>query len=82
MDVPADSELTVVNALAQVYKDQKCDSIIAVGGGSVLDTSKGINIIVSEGADDLMKFSGAGAINRPLKPFIAIPTTSGTRFLK
>jgi alcohol dehydrogenase len=43
-----------------------------------MDTAKGINIIVSEGADDLMKFSGAGALKRPLKPLIAIPTTAGT----
>jgi len=52
--------------------------MIAVGGGSVMDTAKGINIVVSERADDLMKFSGAGALKRPLKPLIAVPTTAGT----
>jgi alcohol dehydrogenase len=77
-DVPPDSDLRVVNSLARVYREKECDSLIAVGGGSVMDTAKGINIVVSEKADDLMKFSGANALKRPLKPLIAIPTTAGT----
>lgn len=77
-DVPQDSSLEVVNRLAGVYRGSECDSIIAVGGGSVMDTAKGVNIIVSENADDLMKFSGAGALKRALRPLVVIPTTSGT----
>ncbi|MCG6878943.1 MAG: iron-containing alcohol dehydrogenase [Deltaproteobacteria bacterium] len=77
-DVPPDSDLTVVNRLARVYREKGCDAIIAVGGGSVLDTAKGVNIVVSENATDLMAFTGAGALKRPLRPLIAIPTTSGT----
>ncbi len=77
-DVPPDSDLRVVNRLAARYRERGCDSLIAVGGGSVMDTAKGINIVVSEGADDLMKFSGAGALKRPLKPLVAVPTTAGT----
>jgi len=77
-DVPPDSDLRVVNRLAHVYREKGCDSLIAVGGGSVMDTAKGINIVVSEKADDLMKFSGAHVLKRPLKPMVAIPTTAGT----
>lgn len=77
-EVPPDSDLTVVNRLAGVYREKGCDAIIAVGGGSVLDTAKGVNIVVSENATDLMAFTGAGALKRPLRPLIAIPTTSGT----
>lgn len=77
-DVPPDSDLKVVNGLAKIYVKKGCDSIIAIGGGSVLDTAKGVNIIVSEESDDLMKFTGAGALKRPLKPLVAIPTTAGT----
>ena len=77
-NIPPDSDLKVVNQLAGVYREKKCDAIIAVGGGSVMDTAKGVNIVVSENADDLIQFCGAGAIKRPLKPLIAIPTTSGT----
>ncbi len=77
-DVPPDSDLRVVNRLAGIYKDNGCDSIVAIGGGSVMDTAKGVNIIVSEDAEDLMKFSGAGALTRPLRPLIVLPTTAGT----
>ncbi len=77
-DVPPDSDVKVVNKLSKIYKKTGCDSIIAVGGGSVLDTAKGINILVSEDSDDLMKFTGANILKRRLKPMIAIPTTSGT----
>lgn len=77
-EVPPDSDLKVVNQLARTYKAKGCDSIIALGGGSVLDTAKGVNIIVSENADDLMKFTGAGALKRKLNPLVAIPTTAGT----
>ena len=77
-EVPPDSELTVVNRLAAVYRKNRCDAIIAIGGGSVMDTAKGVNIVVSENADDLLQFSGAGRLTRPLKPLVAIPTTAGT----
>ncbi|MBR9987569.1 MAG: iron-containing alcohol dehydrogenase [Desulfosarcina sp.] len=77
-DVPPDSDLTVVVQLAAVYRESGCDAIIAVGGGSVMDTAKGVNILVSENSDDLMQFSGAGILARPLKPLMAIPTTAGT----
>src|SRR5512136_1054813 len=39
-DVPPDSDLRVVNGLAQVYREKGCDSLIAIGGGFVMDTAK------------------------------------------
>lgn len=77
-DVPPDSSLETVRAAAQMYRTQNCDAIIAVGGGSVIDTAKATNILVSEGGDDLLKYSGAHNLPKPLKPFFVIPTTSGT----
>jgi Iron-containing alcohol dehydrogenase len=77
-EVPPDSALEVVNRLAIIYRKLGCDAIIAVGGGSVLDTAKGINILVSEKAEDLMAFTGSGALKRKLNPLIAVPTTAGT----
>jgi alcohol dehydrogenase len=77
-DVPPDSSLQVVAAGAKCYRDNDCDAIIAVGGGSAIDTSKAINILVSEGGDDLAAYAGAGVLKRPLKPFFVIPTTAGT----
>lgn len=77
-DVPPDSSLETVRAAAEAYRSNQCDAIIAIGGGSVIDTSKATNILVTEGGDDLLKYSGAHNLPRPLKPFFVIPTTSGT----
>jgi alcohol dehydrogenase len=77
-NVPPDSDVKTVKDIAAKYVSAKCDSIIAVGGGSVLDTAKGVNILVSENSDNLMDFAGFAVLKRKLKPLIAIPTTSGT----
>lgn len=77
-DVPPDSSIETVHAAAKVYNDNGCDAIIAVGGGSVIDTCKAVNILVSEGGDDLRAYSGAHVLKRPLKPLFVVPTTSGT----
>lgn len=77
-DVPPDSSDKVVNKIAEVFKENDCDCFIAVGGGSPLDTAKGSNIVVSEGAADLLQFQGVENIKAKLKPMIAVPTTAGT----
>lgn len=77
-ETPPDSSLKTVNEIAKLYREHKCDSIIALGGGSPMDTAKGLNIIISENEDDLRKFMGADRLKAAQQPFIAIPTTSGT----
>ena len=76
--VPPDSSLVVVKEITDIYRQNQCDSIIAVGGGSVIDTSKGVNILVSEGGDDLLAYSGHGCLKNPLNPLFVVPTTAGT----
>lgn len=76
--VPPDSSTKTVRELADAYRENRCDCLVAVGGGSVIDTAKGSNILVSEDADDLSGFVGADLLARPLKPLVVIPTTSGT----
>ena len=77
-DTPPDSSIQTVNELVKIYRENKCDSIVAVGGGSVIDTAKGLNIVITEDADDITKFMGAEMLKKPMKPLIVIPTTSGT----
>lgn len=77
-DVPPDSSTGVVKDIAGIYRREKCDSLIAVGGGSAIDTAKAVNILVTEGGDNIAKYSGAGVIKHPLKPFLVVPTTAGT----
>jgi len=75
---PPDSSDKVVNQVAKLYQDKGCDCLVAVGGGSSIDTAKGVNIVVTAGEPDLLKFQGAERIKGTLKPFIVVPTTAGT----
>jgi len=78
-DVPVDSSVAVVNDVARVYRETGADAIVAVGGGSVLDTAKGATIVLTHGAEDLMEYRGAESlVGRRAIAFIAIPTTAGT----
>lgn len=77
-DVPNDSSVQTVNSAAKVFRETSCDSIIAVGGGSVIDTAKGLNILVTENAEDLKDYMGVEIIRKRMKPFIVVPTTAGT----
>jgi alcohol dehydrogenase len=75
---PPNSSIETVNELAALYREKHCDSLVAVGGGSALDTAKGVNIVISEGTDDLMQFQGVDRLSKPARPLVAIPTTAGT----
>lgn len=73
-----DSSYKVVADAANLYRQKNADSIIAVGGGSVIDTAKAVNILVSLGGDDLSVYAGAHYLKQKLKPFFVLPTTCGT----
>ena len=77
-DIPPDSSTDVVEQIARLFREHDCDSLIAVGGGSVMDTAKAVNILVSEGGEFLRAHVGAHKLTRPLKPLVAIATTAGT----
>ncbi len=75
---PPDSSIKTVNEAAEIYRKNGCDSIVAIGGGSVIDTAKGVNIVITENSNDLSQFMGAEMLKKPMKPLVIIPTTSGT----
>lgn len=77
-NIPQDSSDAVVNEIGELYRQNKCDCIIALGGGSVIDTAKGVNILITEEVNDIMQRVGAERINKKMKPLMVIPTTSGT----
>ncbi len=62
---------------AQLYLKQGCDVIVAIGGGSPMDTAKGIAIVVSNDAP-IEEFAGCNLITQPIPPLICLPTTAGT----
>ena len=78
-DIPVDSSLAVVNQIAAFYREQGCDSIVAIGGGSVIDTAKGVRLVLSQDTDDIFSISGLENVtNGKHIPFVVVPTTAGT----
>ncbi|MBU1231849.1 MAG: iron-containing alcohol dehydrogenase, partial [Proteobacteria bacterium] len=75
--VTANPRATEVMTGAQLYLQERCDAIIAVGGGSPMDCAKGIGIIISNGGH-ILDYEGVDRIQEPLPPMIFIPTTAGT----
>ena len=79
IEVPKDSSIDVVNELVDIYKNNGCDSIIACGGGSVIDTAKGLRLLLSTEREDLKTLQGIDNVKRgKIVPFAVVPTTSGT----
>ena len=78
-DIPADSDISVINKIASIYKAQNCDGLIACGGGSVIDTAKGVKMVLSQNSEDILALSGNEVIKKGKHiPFIVLPTTCGT----
>ena len=67
-----------MNEVATLYREEKCDGWIALGGGSVIDTAKGAAASVSVGEKDFTDLQGSEILQDELDPLIAIPTTAGT----
>lgn len=62
---------------AKFYADNRCDLIIAIGGGSPMDCAKGIGI-VSTNANSILDYEGVDNVRAPGPPLICLPTTAGT----
>ncbi|MEJ2699591.1 MAG: iron-containing alcohol dehydrogenase, partial [Desulfuromonadales bacterium] len=66
-----------VMAGAAIYEAEKCNALVAVGGGSPMDCAKGIGIVSSNGRD-ILTFEGVDQVQVPMPPLICVPTTGGT----
>ena len=71
---PKDHE---VMAGAQVYARERCDVIVALGGGSAIDCAKGIGIVHTNGKE-IGEFEGIDRVEVPGPPLLCLPTTSGS----
>ncbi|TVM17885.1 L-threonine dehydrogenase [Oceanidesulfovibrio indonesiensis] len=60
-----------------IYKENKCDSLITLGGGSSHDCGKGIGLVVSNGGK-IHDYEGIDKSTKPLPPYVAVNTTAGT----
>lgn len=62
---------------AERYLENNADVIIAIGGGSPMDTAKGIAILANNGGR-IKDYEGANKVDRPLPPMVLITTTAGS----
>ena len=61
----------------KVYRENRCDFLLAFGGGSAIDTAKAIAVMVNN-AGSIADYQGLGKIPQKGAPLIAVPTTAGT----
>lgn len=73
---PNPSMETVVQAHAR-YQEAGCAGIVAVGGGSPMDTAKAVGVLANN-PGSLSSYIGIGKVSHPLPPLLAVPTTVGT----
>lgn len=66
-----------VEAGLKVFRENGCDSIISLGGGSSHDCAKGIGIVASNGGN-IRDYEGVDKSQKPMCPMVAINTTAGT----
>ena len=75
--VEPDAPVSAVVAGAEEAKRIGADGIVALGGGSALDTGKAAALLARHGGD-LARWDGMGKVGSPGLPVVAIPTTAGT----
>lgn len=77
--VKANPTVKVVKAGIEAFKAAGADYLIAIGGGSSMDTAKAIGIIINNPEHaDVTSLEGAIDTKNPCVPIIAVPTTAGT----
>ncbi len=78
-EVKANPTVKVVKAGIEAFKAAQADCIIAIGGGSSMDTAKAIGIIIANPEfSDVTSLEGVADTKNPCVPLIAVPTTAGT----
>ena len=78
-DIKANPTIENVQHGVQAFKASGADYIIAIGGGSSMDTSKAIGIIIANPEfEDVRSLEGIAPTTKPCVPIIAVPTTAGT----
>jgi len=78
---PSNPTEEAVRAASTLYREQRCDGLVAVGGGSAIDCAKGVAILATH-EGPLKHYAtiegGSPRISERVAPLIAVPTTSGT----
>ncbi len=76
-EVEPDPTIELIDRGAAFYKEKQCELVIGFGGGSSIDTAKGIAVLQTN-KGSIADYFGRGKIKKEIIPVIAIPTTAGT----
>lgn len=76
-DVEANPSTDVLDAAVALLKARNCTAVIGVGGGSSIDTAKGVAAMATN-PGNILDYEGYDKLTQPPLPIFAIPTTSGT----
>jgi alcohol dehydrogenase class IV len=80
-EVAPDPAIELIERAGRIYREQRCDGIAGLGGGSSMDTAKAVALRVTH-PGELREYEGivggGGKIKPVLPPLVCIPTTSGT----
>jgi choline dehydrogenase len=77
--VRANPPVALVDEGANQYRTQGCDGLVAIGGGSSMDTAKGIGVVAAHEDGSIVDYEWGGRpIASRIPPMIAVPTTAGT----
>ncbi|MCR5414527.1 MAG: lactaldehyde reductase [Kiritimatiellae bacterium] len=78
-DIKPNPTIENVKNGVKAFRKAKADSIIAIGGGSSMDTAKAVGIIAANPSfADVRSLEGVAPTKKPSKPILAVPTTAGT----
>ena len=78
-DIKANPTIQNVQNGVAAFKKSGADYIVAIGGGSSMDTAKAIGIIIANPEfEDVRSLEGTAPTKKPCVPIIAVPTTAGT----
>lgn len=75
--VEANPSTDVLDAAVALLKERNCTAVIGVGGGSSIDTAKGVAAMATN-PGNILDYEGYDKLTQPPLPIFAIPTTSGT----
>ena len=77
-EVRPNPDIELVDRAAGVYRENGCDGLVGLGGGSSLDTAKSIGVVARHGGSIADYEWGRDPIEQRIPPLVAIPTTAGT----
>jgi choline dehydrogenase len=77
-DVYANPDIELVGRASAVYRREGCDGLVALGGGSSIDTAKSIGVEIAHGGSIREYEYGQTPITSRIPPLVAVPTTAGT----